>query len=90
MTMKDGGPAFPDMPALYARDPDGPVRLIPGQSGMTLRDYFAAHAMIALHASDARGGMWNEGSATHCAKNAYAMADAMIAARTTNENTPSP
>ncbi|MFY4037927.1 hypothetical protein ACOTJL_19455 [Achromobacter xylosoxidans] len=78
-----GGPAFP-------------VPLHPGQSyqghapcdGMTLRDYFAAKAMAqAMALRPAR--WWQEGVTTarslpdmgQCARVAYAMADAMLAAR---------
>ena len=65
----DGGAAFP-----------GPL-----QTGMTLRDYFAAHAMAALVAS----GRWavgldvvgESGSKPHLAHHAYQLADVMLEAR---------
>lgn len=56
---KDGGPAFPDICAGANR------------SGMTLRDYFAAHAMAFCSA----------GTPEARARQAYEMADAMLAAR---------
>lgn len=58
-----GGPAFPPM-----HDPDK------HESGMTLRDYFAAKAMQVFLAN-------TETSFAADAKNAYAMADEMLAAR---------
>jgi hypothetical protein len=71
---KDGGNAFP-IPGLQ-EDPDF--------NGMSLRDYFAAKAMQAWlttyertdeHPSECDGAL------TAHAVNAYAMADAMLAAR---------
>ena len=62
-----GGPAFPS--ADFEQHE---------YTGMTLRDYFAGKAMqtlIALPEYDSAG--WEEA----VAKNAYAMADAMLAAR---------
>lgn len=44
--MKDGGPAFP-----YDNKSDGGehgFKLTPSSSGMSLRDYFAAHAPFTL------------------------------------------
>lgn len=78
MKDKDGGPAFPS-PHMA------------GQTGITMRDYFAAKAMAALIAEP----RWAEGQtpavdmiggttsslSTNYAKAAYAMADAMLAAR---------
>ena len=78
MSKDTGGPAFPKL----SDDgyPSGSGMGI-GYLGMTLRDYFAAKAMVALHCSDERGGRWSDGSAELCARNAYIMADAMIAER---------
>jgi hypothetical protein len=47
-------------------------------SGMTLRDYFAAKAMQALIAGT---GMWGEEEDIRLAECAYCMADAMLKAR---------
>lgn len=69
----DGGLAFPLQASEYGNHGSEP--------GMTLRDYFAAQAMIALHCSEERGGQWNEGSSAICARNCYKLADAMLAAR---------
>jgi len=55
---------------------DGKGKIIGGSNGMTLRDYFAAKAIIAYHSD---GGFTNfENAAIWC----YAMADAMLKART--------
>lgn len=69
--MRDGGPAFPV--------PTGSGFV----EGMTLRDYFAAHALKGFLAS---GMDWEEADGPDdnypvLAKHAYAMADAMLAAR---------
>lgn len=69
-----GGPAFP-------------VPLHPGQSyqghapcdGMTLRDYFAAKAMLGFIAQEAALRAYV--SEDEVARTSYAMADAMLAAR---------
>ena len=64
--MKDtGGPAFPHS------------RLGSDADGMTLRDYFAAKAMLGFLASDEA----SERSAADLARAAYMMADAMLKAR---------
>jgi hypothetical protein len=61
MTNKNGGPAFPDSD---------------GQTGITLRDYFAAKALKtrpwSVRPYDTR---------SEIAKDCYAMADAMLAER---------
>lgn len=61
-------PAFPSHGAM------GEV----SQEGMTLRDYFAAKAMAA---SISRVGYFSDELKVREARNAYAMADAMLAAR---------
>ena len=81
MSKETGGPAFP-----YVETGDCGVR-----EGMTLRDYFAAKAVVALIAEP----MWNErqvamvleigrkplAGAELYASAAYALADAMLEAR---------
>lgn len=76
--INDGGPAFP-VPQ-HERASDGV--LVSQQGGMTLRDYFAAKALQGMIAGadftiDIDGPMLGIGRA----KIAYAMADAMLAAR---------
>ena len=70
----NGGPAFP-------------IPLNPGESytehgkadGMTLRDWFAGQALVAIGAADMRSEMPIVPETM--ARNAYALADAMIAER---------
>ena len=73
MSERDGGPAFPGPTAI---GPAGDV--YPGFSGMSLRDWFAGHALAGLlaHAS---------GEAPESApRKAYQLADAMLAVRAAN------
>ena len=81
MSKNDGGPAFPG-PALHkiVHMPDGREEII-NFSGMSLRDYFAVAALQALHCSDERGGIWTKEAEQISARNAYALADAMLAER---------
>lgn len=72
MTERDnGGPAFP-VPEV--RLPDG-TGVVQGADGMTLRDWFAGQALAGLLASDRIGQMVDN------AKDAYTIADAMLAER---------
>jgi hypothetical protein len=66
----NGGAAF----ARPAGDYNGTKSGNGAQSGMTLRDYFAAKALQGMLASD-----WN--GFDHIAASAYQVADAMIRAR---------
>lgn len=73
--IEDGGAAFP----FAFRDAEGHP-LEHRAIGMTLRDYFAGQALAGLLASNARyGGKTDNREAL--AADAYASADAMIAAR---------
>ena len=68
MSNNSGGPAFPVLDYIT------PDRMAFSAQGMTLRDYFAAKALIG----------WRESSGTTYAQDAeaaYAMADAMLAER---------
>ncbi|MFY4261492.1 hypothetical protein ACOTCG_28145 [Achromobacter xylosoxidans] len=68
----DGGPAFPNVP-------DGAgSRWADWDTGMTLRDYFAAKAMQGWLASF---GPTDSPKASSVANLAYGIADAMLAAR---------
>ena len=68
-----GGPAFPGVE--YKQPAGGGSHIMTLVGGMSLRDYFAAKAMQA----------WLVGvdspKVEHCAKQAYEIADAMLAAR---------
>ncbi len=66
--INDGGPAFPNVPS----DPG----YTQWDTGMTLRDYFAAAALQGSIACVGSGGDWND-----FAKDAYKYADAMLKAR---------
>ena len=68
--INDGGPAFPHLP-IQANMAGG--EKVTMRDGMTLRDYFAAKAMQGLVAN----GDWLRDAAAE----AYAIADAMLAAR---------
>ena len=66
----DGGPAFPRTGADGHTSP---------QSGMSLRDYFAAYAMNGICSSRSHSDL--NGHAIASARVAYNIADAMIKAR---------
>src|SRR5574337_1224619 len=70
-----GGPAFPQYNGGGANGGFLPWEEGTDRAGMSLRDYFAAKAMQGLLAHE------GEEEAAMCAEIAYAMADAMIAAR---------
>lgn len=79
-TIDDGGPAFP-MPD--ERDSDG-NGIKQGHPGMTLRDYFAAKAMGGIMSDMAMFQHYitrDRDTFGHVASDAYAAADAMLAAR---------
>ena len=72
----DGGPAFPVQATVVGADrwpAEGEYRYI----GMTLRDWFAGHALGALIVDPSRADQSRE----ECARLAYAIADAMLKAR---------
>ena len=80
-THNNGGPAFPSgivRKSRPAHDPGADFHVTdftePRNVGMTLRDYFAAKAMPVFLVN-------TETSLAEDAKNAYAMADAMLKAR---------
>lgn len=71
MSNKDtGGSAFPLIQYIGGKK-------VLGSEGMTLRDYFAAKAMQSLLAKDT----WEQSGPDMFARDAYAMADAMLEAR---------
>ena len=71
-----GGPAFPvNRPVAPEGTPYAESMVI--SDGMTLRDYFAAKAMVGIIAHpNGPAGLWDD-----CALQAYEMADAMLEAR---------
>ena len=73
-TIDNGGPAFP----LQSIGPN----FVPGYSGMSMRDYFAAKAMNAFVAGLLSSGEpVIKGDDKDIARRAYEIADAMLAAR---------
>jgi hypothetical protein len=83
---KDGGPAFPvTLIETHSEIGDVEVSTYSDKPGMTLRDYFAAHApqtvwAIALHRRTTENQTLEKELAS-LAECAFAYADAMIAAR---------
>ena len=70
-----GGPAFPCSDILE-RDSKGSFQGVEiSSAGMSLRDYFAAKAMLGIHERVDSGGF------ARVAKLAYELADAMLEAR---------
>ena len=73
-----GGTAFPRAPFTYIDNNNGLDWAVREQSGMTLRDYFAAKAMQGNLASMVEG---QEFDPSMGAEWAYKVADAMLKAR---------
>ena len=81
--MNVGGPAF-QRPSSEAVDTQGQHFFPEAQSGMTLRDYFAAAALTGLLAAES----YPDGPSrtfTEAAAVAYTQADAMLAQREQSE-----
>ena len=78
MPKDDGGPAFPWAPGAQPQNPDGTWNQTwdPGESGMSLRDWFAGMAMQGLLANPNKDYAPNGVSAE-----AYDYADAMLEQR---------
>ncbi len=84
----DGGPAFPVLTTLTDKGKLAGLQTGPSsgwETGLSIRDYFAAKAMQAAFCSDtvaARDGRYDETNwAEVVALNAYEMADAMLKER---------
>lgn len=71
-TKDDGGAAF--AASGFGPFPNG--EMVHGQTGMTLRDYFAASALTGLLANE-----WQNDFESQYGIRAYAIADAMLQAR---------
>jgi hypothetical protein len=77
-----GGQAFPRQQWEY----DGQNNVLQYQEeGLTLRDYFAAKAMQGILANPGQLDNVNNDAAKWVARDAYKVADAMLAARNTTE-----
>ena len=72
-------PAFPTQKSIGANKEGTWIEETPGQSGMTLRDYFAAKALQNFR--DQIGSQSDQEWFDKMAKGAYRMADAMMKAR---------
>lgn len=85
MNKNTGGPAFPHDEALNFET----STIVAASTGMSLRDYFAAQALVALFASEANPRVGRDvqpynSSQDHrdyVAAEAYALADAMLVER---------
>jgi len=73
---KDGGPAFPRSLSTVGEVGNYEPEFSDPQEGMTLRDYFAAKAMMSLLSNWEPWGLPGK-----VAKRAYGYADAMLAER---------
>lgn len=83
--LNNGGPAFPthvpEAPLMADGQPSEPAFT---QPGMTLRDWFAGRAMQASYLLHMDGTRNVDKTAAALASEAYAVADAMLAARNAN------
>jgi len=96
--VKDGGPAFPSRVSTVLKHSDGrkpdTTMIESGHLGLSLRDYFAAKAMVAEYITSSSDATPEATAALieaatragqtpieRIAFNAYRMADAMLAAR---------
>lgn len=88
----DGGPAFPTFDVVAGeRDGHGDIidAYTTSNGGMSLRDYFAGQALAGMLANPSLGSAY--GRTPTYPKEAYAFADAMMAARkcaATGDTTP--
>ena len=78
MTQDNGGQAFP-RPGYEHLQPDGKILHVPGETGMTLLDYFAGQAVGGL-----LKGLHDR---YNIARLSYDLADAMLAEKRRREET---
>lgn len=76
--LDNGGPAFPNQLQLH---PYSGERILDESHGMSLRDWFAGQALIAIFSGAERNDGWDEKTAKVNAGFAYELADAMIVER---------
>lgn len=79
--MEDGGQAFPSVAGDYSRWGDAEEATMKAVPGMTLRDYFAGQALIAL------AGNWGDHAGVRpedVADDCYTLADQMLVTRERN------
>ncbi len=85
MATNDGGPAFPHPEYVCFGDGTGPgqrTQLAPATAGMSLRDYFAAHALVGMLSQPAgvRAVSYFD-DFDYASRVAYYFADAMLNTR---------
>lgn len=78
MSTNDGGPAFPVKDARVYDSLTGETFTPNGFNGISARDYFAASVIEGIMLNSI---MLKSGNPTQWANDAYAVADAMLAAR---------
>lgn len=66
---------------MSAHDDGGPAFPVPGDDGMTLRDWFAGQALAEAYREMIQSDYHESTHIRGAARRAYAIADAMIAAR---------
>lgn len=76
---KDGGPAFPQSEEQYALTPGHAVKVT--QGGLSVRDFFAASALMGMMGNFGKLDSSYEQIAGH----AYCVADALLAERAKRE-----
>jgi hypothetical protein len=80
MTSDNGGPAFPSHVAREQYRDHGFERVLDAYDGMSLRDYFAAQALVGGFKEFLSGGdAWDDYK--DFASSCYGIADAMLAER---------
>lgn len=83
--MSENPPAFPQHPSRMINDECGKHERTWGYEGMSLRDYFAGQAIEAAWAAAMEFSRSPETPEDFAAKQAYAIADAMLAARSADQ-----
>lgn len=77
-------PAFPTVPLNHGYDVNTHANGTPADCGMSLRDYFAAHALSGVSGYVATGSHLDPQAVSHAhtiAAHAYMIADVMLAVR---------
>ena len=82
MKMEHNPPAFPiEIRALAPGEPHQPGAMVAQFPGMTLRDWFAGQALVGLMSNSIHDHCPLFGSGEPFARDAYIVADAMLAER---------
>lgn len=86
--MNDGGSAFPQVKSEQVGSGGEYHTEISSRGGMSLRDYFAAQVLPQVYATAEPDTFQHEHWRYYLARDAYALADAMLAARKEERATP--